>query len=203
MRITSILYLLTAALFIAPFQIAAQKKSGTSVVGTMQKIEAKTISGTVVDDMGEPLAGASVRVEGTQQGVATDIDGNFSLLCDKKDPVINISCIGMKTVSIKLSKDARFIQVKLEPAENMMDEVVVTGYQNIKRENATGSYQILKAEDMDKRYTGDITSNLEGKIPGVVYDPKASRQDENAITIRGTSTFTAKKSPLVVLSWQT
>lgn len=199
MRITSILYLIVAAMTFAPLQVSAQNKSGGSVSQTMQNIAGKTITGTVLDDLGEPLAGASVRIEGTQQGVATDVDGNFSLLCDKKDPVITISYIGMKTISMKLSSDAKYIQVKLEPAENMMDEVVVTGYQNIKRENATGSYQILKAEDMDKRYTGDITSNLEGKIPGVVYDPKASQQDENAITIRGTSTFSAKKSPLVVV----
>ena len=191
--------MLFCAALMAPLQGMAQKKAGGNVAETMQKIEDNTITGTVVDDLGEPLAGATVRIEGTQQGVATDIDGNFSILCNKKDAVLTISYIGMKPVSIKLGHDAKYIKVKLEPAENMMDEVVVTGYQNIKRENATGSYQILKAEDMDKRYTGDITSNLEGKIPGVVYNPKASQQDENAITIRGQSTFSAKKSPLVVV----
>lgn len=199
MKIKVILCMLFCAALMAPLQGMAQKKAGGNVAETMQKIEDNTITGTVVDDLGEPLAGATVRIEGTQQGVATDIDGNFSILCNKKDAVLTISYIGMKPVSIKLGHDAKYIKVKLEPAENMMDEVVVTGYQNIKRENATGSYQILKAEDMDKRYTGDITSNLEGKIPGVVYNPKASQQDENAITIRGQSTFSAKKSPLVVV----
>lgn len=99
MRITSILYLIVAAMTFAPLQVSAQNKSGGSVSQTMQNIAGKTITGTVLDDLGEPLAGASVRIEGTQQGVATDVDGNFSLLCDKKDPVITISYIGMKTIS--------------------------------------------------------------------------------------------------------
>ncbi len=109
------------------------------------------------------------------------------------------SYVGMKTKQVRVDKNYNYIRIVMEAVPNMMEEVVVTGYQNIKRENATGSYQIIRAEDMDKRYTGDITSNLEGRVPGVVFDPKSNTKDENAITIRGKSTFNAKESPLVVV----
>ena len=165
----------------------------------MDKISQKTLSGTVLDENGEPLPGATVMIEGTQDGTSTDMDGNFTLLCHKPNATLVFSYVGMKTKQFKVEKDYNYIRVIMEAVPNMMEEVVVTGYQNIKRENATGSYQIIRAEDMDKRYTGDITSNLEGRVPGVVYDPKSNSKDENAITIRGKSTFSAKESPLIVV----
>lgn len=77
----------------------------------------------------------------------------------------------------------------------MMDEVVVTGYQTIKRESATGSYQTISAEDINKRFTGDIASNLEGKVPGLV----GAEKGEDKIVIRGLGSFQAQNSPLIVV----
>lgn len=187
--------LLAAGLLLAPSGIMAQKNS--DVHSQIEQAENKTISGIVLDEEGEPLVGASVLIEGTTTGVATDIDGNFTIMTRKKNPVLTVTYIGMQPAKIQIDKAGVFVKVILKSNTNMMDEVVVTGYQNIKRENATGSYQIIKAEDMDKRYTGDITSNLEGKVPGMVYDPKKSGED--AITIRGKSTFSASAKPLVVV----
>ncbi len=182
-----------------PLGLNAQSNATNSVSADINKIENKTVSGTVLDDIGEPLAGVTVMIEGTSKGTSTDVDGNFTLLVSKPNITLVFSYVGMKTQQIKVDKDFKYIRIHMEAIPNMMEEVVVTGYQNIKRENATGSYQIIRAEDMDKRYTGDITSNLEGKVPGVVYDPKSNSNDENAITIRGKSTFNAKESPLVVV----
>lgn len=106
----------------------------------------------------------------------------------------------MKTTQIRLLPESKYVRLTLEPDITLMDEVIVTGYQNIKRENATGSFQNLTSKDMDKRYTGDITSNLEGKIPGMVtVTSNPNTTGENAITIRGVSTFNARTSPLVVV----
>lgn len=81
-----------------------------------------------------------------------------------------------------------------------LEEVFVTGYQKVKRENATGSYQTISAKDMDKRYTGDVLSNLEGKVPGlVVYDNGMSDGKEGKLVIRGAGSFNAKTSPLIVV----
>lgn len=135
--------------------------------------------GQVFDEDGEPLAGVTVMLKDTDHGVATDMDGQFSILITGKNPVLTFSYIGMKTVSLPVGDGGTFLRVVMTRADNMMDEVVVTGYQNIKRENATGSYQILSAEDLDKRYTGDIASNLEGKIPGLVRYEKTAGAVQN------------------------
>lgn len=180
-----------------PFRASAQSKKEASVVNQMKDIEEKTVMGTVLDENGDPLPGASVRVEGTQLGTSTDMDGNFSILVNSKKSVLIVSFIGMKTVNMELTEDAKFIRIRMTPQTHLMNEVVVTGYQNIKRENATGAYQMLTSEDMEKRFTGNITNNLEGRIPGMVV--AAGETGEDAITIRGTGTFNAKTSPLVVL----
>ncbi len=176
-----------------PFDLAAQVKD--TPISTMEKIAEKNIVGTVRDSDGEPLVGATVLIEGTNQGVATDVDGNFSILSSKKNPVIHISYIGMKPVSMEVPKNYHLIEVRMEPQENMMDEVVVTGYQTMKRESATGAYQTITADDINKRFTGDLVSNLEGKVPGLV----GAEKGEKDIVIRGVGSFSAQNSPLIVV----
>lgn len=197
-----LIYSILCFLALSPCVSAQDKKPQSRLASTMKEIENKTVMGQVLDDEGEPLAGATVLLKGTDQGVATDADGQFSLLVVGKHPVLQISYIGMKPVELPVEKGGQFLRVKMTRAENMMDEIVVTGYQNIKRESATGSYQIVSAEDMDKRYTGDIASNLEGKIPGLVRYEKtagAVQNPEDAIVIRGIGTFEAKSTPLIVV----
>lgn len=179
---------------------AQQTRPHKTVVQEVQDIEKKSVVGTVLDENEEPLPGASVRIEGTQIGVITDADGNFSIIAEGGEPVLLISYVGMKSARLPLTADTKYVRVVLQPDVTLMDEVIVTGYQNIKRENATGAFQSLTAKDMDKRYTGDITANLEGKIPGLVTvttDRYATGED--AITIRGVGTFNARTSPLVVV----
>lgn len=192
---------LLAMVFLPSIPLCATGQDTKSMKGTYAQIDQKNIVGSVIDSEGEPLAGATVMIEGTDQGVATDVDGNFSILTKQKNPVLLITYIGMEPARIEIQKEKgyKFLQVRMKPVVNMMDEVVVTGYQNIKRENATGSYQVLSAADLDKRSVSDISSNLEGKIPGLVRNMKSSSKDESAFTIRGAGTFEASTSPLVVV----
>lgn len=161
-----------------------------------------TISGVVLDEEGEPLPGASVLLKGTTNGVSTNIDGEFSLNISGKHPVLLVSYVGMHATEYRLndSNTSKPLRITLKANAAVMEEVVVTGYQNIKRENATGAYQTITAEDMDRRYTGSLTENLEGKIPGLVsYNNGVNGGGENAITIRGMSSFQAETKPLVVV----
>lgn len=156
----------------------------------------RNVNGVVTDTGGEPLVGVSVFVEGTKTGASTDLDGNFSLIVEKGNPRLRFSYIGKKTQYVNVKPDEKFLAVILEDESQMMEEVVVTGYQQLKRESATGSFQTITAEDMAKRYTGDIASNLEGQVPGLVsYD----NGNGKGITIRGTGSFQANTSPLVVV----
>ncbi len=161
----------------------------------------KVVVGTVTDDQGEPLAGATVRQTGTKTGVVTDVDGQFSIIVEGNDPTLTISYVGMKDKVVKArSIRGRNTGIALVTDEIIMNDVLVTGYQNIKRSNATGAYQTITAKDMDRRYTGDVVSNLEGKVPGLVsYKNGYNGDGEQTITIRGVGSFQAKTNPLVVV----
>lgn len=188
-----------AVILSSPSYIVAQKKVDNNVANTIEKISEKTVQGSVFDEEGEPLVGATVMIEGTTVGVATDLEGNFSLLSPKKNPTIVITYVGMQPVKMKLDRANSYLKIVMKPATNMMDEVVVTGFQNIKRESATGAFQVITSDDLDKRSTTSLASRLEGSVPGVVLDPKSNSKDEDAFTIRGVGTFEAKSSPLVVV----
>lgn len=179
--------------------LAAQTKGNrrNNVSQEISQIEKKTVVGTVLDENEEPLPGATIRLEGTQSGTVTDAEGNFSILVSGRRPTLVISYVGMETYSAEILPDCKYMRIIMKPMVTMMNEVVVTGYQNLKRENATGAYQQISAEEMDKRFTGNISANLEGKIPGLVYTP--GKSGEEALTIRGVGTFNAKSSPLIVV----
>ena len=160
----------------------------------------KNISGMIVDENEEALPGVTVKLKGTDTGVTTDLDGQFTILAEGKEPVLELSYIGMKTKTVRISNKQPFLMITMEVDENLLDEVLVTGYQNIKRENATGSYQLISSKKLDERHTGTIVENLEGQIPGLMsYNNGLNGGGENALTIRGISSFQAKTNPLVVV----
>lgn len=158
----------------------------------------KLVTGYVSDENGEPLAGATIKQKGFNNGTVTDVDGQFALSVEGKNPEVIVSFIGMKD-KVLTAKELRkrFVGVTLQTDEIMMNDVLVTGYQNIKRKSATGAYQTISAKDMDERYTGDIVSNLEGKVPGLTsYSNGMNGDGEQKITIRGAGSFQAKTNPL-------
>ena len=176
--------------------IVAQQK--TEIEKKIQDIEQNTLTGEIFDEEGEPVIGAVVKIEGTPNAVTTNLDGKFAItMPDNRSHVLEVRYVGMKPQRVEIDNKTKYIRLVMKPDVTTMSEVVVTGYQNIKRENATGAYQTIKADDLDKRYTGDLTSNLEGRVPGVVYDPNKSEED--ALMIRGQGTFNAKTAPLIVL----
>lgn len=159
------------------------------------------VTGTVVDESGEPLAGATIMLKDTRHGVSADIDGRFSMQIHHTDPVLEVSYVGMYPATIRLTNKniGKPINVTLHINASTMEEIVVTGYQNIKRENATGAYQSVTGKELEQRYTGSITANLEGKIPGLVSYNNGFKSGEDAITIRGTSSIQAVTKPLIVV----
>lgn len=152
------------------------------------------VKGIVLDQDGEPLPGATITVKGTSSGVAADIDGNFAINVEGDNPVLFVNYVGMRPSEVKLTAAnlSSPLKVVLSQNANIMNEVVVTGYQNIKRENATGAFQQISAKDLDTRSVASLSSNLEGKVAGmVVYN--------NDIQIRGTGTLAANTTPLIVV----
>ena len=158
------------------------------------------LQGTVKDKEGNPLPGVSVFIKGTTIGVATDVDGKFKMqLPEMENMVLVFSFTGMKKQEVKYTKQP-VLNIVMEEDVAEMEEVVVTGYQNIKKENATGSYQTITSKELERRYSTDIISSLEGMLSGLVSYNKGLNDDaESNIMIRGVSTFTDRTKPLVVV----
>ena len=152
-------------------------------------------AGTVVDEDGEPLAGAVIRVNGNNIQAITDTKGEFIVSYDKNAVSVTVSYVGMESVTVEITAGSKTV-IKMHPSTKFLDEVVVTGYQTIKREVATGSYQTIRTKDLEKSFTGDVVSNLEGKIPGLTGNAGG---DENAMLIRGMGSFQARTNPLIVV----
>jgi TonB-linked SusC/RagA family outer membrane protein len=153
--------------------------------------EKKSIKGKVTDNEGVGLPGVSVVVKGTSVGVATDIDGNYSIEIENENAVLVFSFVGMTPQEIAYK--GQFVQnVTLTVDSEQMAEVVVTGYQTISKERASGSFEKVSAEALEDRATLNIIDKLEGQTSGVLFE-------NGAITIRGISSMNASTKPLIVL----
>ena len=126
----------------------------------------RTVTGTVVsaaDD--EPLSGATVQPVGGGTGVAADIDGNFSISVPQNVQKLTISYVGMasKTVDITSGK----MVIKLDPAANVLSDVIVTAYGQSTRQAFTGTAAVVSAEQIEKSTVTNVLSSLSGKAPGL------------------------------------
>lgn len=147
----------------------------------------KTVRGQVVDAAGHPLPGVSVMVKGTTTGTATDLDGNYSLSVMGEDPTLLFTMVGMKSVEERVGKRAD-IRVTMQENAELMDEVVVTGYQTISKERATGAFAKVTSEDLQTQRLSSVSSMLEGHVAGF-SDGR----------IRGVSTMNGVATPLYVI----
>lgn len=124
-----------------------------------------TINGVVIDETDTPLIGATVQVKNTQKGVVTDFDGKFSIKANSNATLI-ISYIGYKNQEIKI-KGQKNLNIKLEPDNAMLDEVIVVGYGSMKKSDLTGSVSSVAAKSIEGFKTGSVVEALGGQIAGV------------------------------------
>ncbi|MBX3256433.1 MAG: TonB-dependent receptor [Chitinophagaceae bacterium] len=158
--------------------------------------------GIVVDENGNPLAGASVKLKGTDKGTTTDAGGNFLLQIPNKGGKLIISYVGYETLELALSgNDA--VRIVLKPAESKIEEVVVVGYGSQKKVNLTGSVASVKGEELNKRQVVNPVSALQGLLPGVRITQNSGQPGAEGlgIEIRGMTTYSsAGSSPLVLIN---
>ncbi len=157
-----------------------------------------TITGNVVDDVGVPLPGATILIEGTSNGTTTDFDGNFSILVQEGQS-ISASYVGYKTSIIEFSGQDE-INFSLSQS-NQLDEVVVTAL-GVEKEAAQLGYAISKvsSEEVVDRPEGDIGRLLRGKAAGVnITSSNGLSGSSTNITIRGYTSITGSNQPLFVV----
>lgn len=157
------------------------------------------IKGIVTDEKGETLPGATVMEKGTQNGMVTDIDGNFELKVSSTQATLVVSFIGYITQEVPL-KGQKTITIVLKENTQQIDEVVVVGFGKQKKESVVGAIQTVKAGDL-KIPTSTLSNSFAGRIAGVVAVQRGGEPGADGANfwIRGISTFASNTSPLVFI----
>ena len=151
----------------------------------------------VVEDKYGPVIGAAVIQVGTSNGVQTDLDGAWTLNVPSASTLIEISFLGLKTVTVEAGKAASIL---LEDDQEFLDEVVVIGYGTVKKSDMTGSISTVKADEVNKGVITTPADLLRGKSAGVVVTSGSGMPGSGAtIRIRGGSSLNASNDPLIVI----
>jgi len=187
-------------------QPVTYKITGKTIVITQKDASADQqaskyfLKGKVTDQSGVPIFGAAVMIKGTQKGVTSDADGNYSIEVTGKSIMI-YRIIGFKTTEVPVS-GKKIINVALqeEAAELNELEFVSTGYQKIRPEQSTGSIATIKSREFESRVnTTNILAGLQNKLPGLLINNDVTFEGNSLFQIRGISTINGSKSPLIVV----
>ena len=155
-----------------------------------------TVHGTVIsrsDD--EPLIGASVLCEATKAGVSTDIDGRFELSVPAGS-TLKVSYVGYVTAEAKAEPE---MTVYLDENSAMLNEVVVIGYQTVRKADLTGAVSVMNMKEPLSENSGNIMNSMAGKLPGVNVVPDAAPGGTGSIRVRGMSTANSSNDPLYII----
>ena len=156
------------------------------------------VRGTVNDEAGEPIIGATVKVQGTNTGAITDFNGNFSVEAPS-NATLNISYVGYVPQNINVNGQSN-INVTLKEDAQMLNDVVVVGYGTMKKSDISGSVATVDQEAVMKRVPQNIGQALQGSAAGVMVSMQDGSPDgKAAIRIRGVGTINGDASPLYVV----
>ena len=158
------------------------------------------IKGKVKDKVGEPLPGVTIVIKGTTVGSVTDKEGNFSFSVPDIDGLeLQFSFVGMVTKNVKVVSDKPLVVVLEEDVESL-DEVVVTGYQVLKKNSMAGATSSVKAEDLLLNGTQTLEQALQGRLPGMmVMNMSGLTGTRQKVRVRGTSTLLGSADPVWVV----
>ncbi len=173
------------ALLLNPLSAAAQNK--------------RTVTGTVIDETGEPLVGATVMIMGTSVGTMTDIDGHYSIGVPSSTKQLTFSYVGYKNLTLDLTT-SNVLNATMKSDSGLLDEVVVIGYGTRKKDDLTGSVSSVSQKDFNKGMVSSPEELVNGKIAGVqIVNGGGSPTSSSTIRIRGGASLNASNDPLVVL----
>ncbi|MDR1718472.1 MAG: TonB-dependent receptor [Prevotella sp.] len=156
----------------------------------------KTITGTILDEKGESIIGASVAVKGTTNGTITDIDGKFSLNVNEND-ILAISYVGFLAQEIPVTGKSN-LQITLKENTEMLDEIVVVGYGVMRKRDLTGAVSSIDSKSMQDKPVANIGEALQGRASGVQIINSGAPGSNVSIRIRGISTIN-NSEPLLVI----
>ena len=162
--------------------------------------EMKKVTGTVLDTMGEPMIGATVKPYGEQGGTVTDLDGKFQLNVPQGTKQLTITYIGYKTMTVNLKGNT--VNVVMSEDTNMMEELVVVGYGSVKKGDVTNAVAQVKGDDLADRPVSNIASALQGELAGVEVRTTSGAPGSGVqISVRGATSINedGTSNPLFVV----
>ena len=156
------------------------------------------VTGTVVSqEDGQPVVGATVRVEGSNAGTVTDVDGKFSVSAPA-DAYLTVTYIGMKEARVKAGRNLRIV---LEGDDNALDELVVTGYGSARKLGTiAGSVATVGGDKLENRPVANVGDALQGQVAGLqVFTSSGEPSATQSMRIRGVTSIYASTEPLFIL----
>lgn len=189
----------------SPYDYILEKNRVVIVVREVKPVQVVTVTGRVVDEKGNPIPGATVLIQGTTQGVATDTDGYYSINMRAED-VLRVSFIGYKTEVVPLKGKTK-LNIRLNPTAENIEEVTVVAFGEQKKESVVSAITTVDAKTL-KSSSSDLTSQFTGKIAGIVGwqtggIPGALTEEEmnTKFYIRGITSFqtNANIDPLILI----
>lgn len=161
--------------------------------------QTRTVRGTVVDEQGEPLAGVTVLVKGTNQATSTDADGRFELSLPASGATLVFSYVGFATRELAVTTESQ-LQVQMFIEKKLMDEVVVIGYGTQIRSQLTGSITSVDGEALEHLPVTTLEQGLQGKAAGVFIEANNGKVGGDIrVRIRGATSMDASNQPLFIL----
>ena len=159
----------------------------------------RKVKGKVLDSTGAPAIGAMILEQGTQNGTAADVDGNYELSV-KGAATLEVSLIGFKTITSQLSETQTTADFTLVEDAILLDDVVVIGYGVQNKRDVTTSIASIKAEDFANAPTSDFRESMAAKMPGVQVITLGGQPDGNvAVRVRGIQSVSISNDPLYVI----
>ena len=159
----------------------------------------QSVTGQVKDAQGEPLIGVSVMVKGTSTGTVTDFDGRFSLQSVSSSAQLQFSYIGYETKTVNVGSTTNF-NIVLNEDNAALEEVVVIGYQTVKRRDLTGSVASVNNKQLTSAPVANVAQALQGKLAGVNVVSQDGRPDANiSIRVRGGGSISQSNEPLILI----
>lgn len=185
----------------ALWMLAASPVYAVVATGVQAVQQSGSVKGQVLDKNGEPIIGATVQVKGTNTGVITDLDGNFSLSGVTSGTLV-VSYIGYLSHE-QAFRSGQSLTITLKEDTKTLDEVVVVGYGTQKKANLTGSVASVKFDDVANIPVANTSTMLQGRLPGVVLQTNGAQagHDDPEIRVRGVGTLGdgSKNNPMVLI----
>lgn len=174
------------------------KRKANQPVNSARLQQQDSLKGTVVDDKNKPLEGVTVSLSTGKASTTTDRAGHFSI-ASAKDDVLQVSYVGF-TKKMQHAQIGKPITIQLQPLENLVDEVVVIGYGEVKKKDLTGSVSVVNVEDLQNIPVPRVDQMLQGRIAGAeIVSSSGEPGAGTSIRIRGTRSISATNEPLYVV----